>query len=128
MKECSKGNGRGKKNYHIAHLQRISSTRSSDKWQFRMAMLTSVTNSSVPPCLQDRIEVGKNPTKSRSPFCSFQIIVFLLEFSNVFLKLLFNSSCLCQVIFQCRDLPVSFRMLHFNLFLLKGKSNSTSGT
>lgn len=85
-------------------------------------------NYSGPPQSQDRTEVEGKNTEDCSPFCSFQVIICLLKFSNVFLKLIFNSFCLCQVIFQCRDLPVPFWMLYFNLFLYKDKSNSASET
>lgn len=56
------------------------------------------------------------------PFCSFQVIVCLLQLSDVFLQLIFNCLCLSEVILQGRDLPVAFRMLRLKL-LLKGKTD-----
>lgn len=62
----------------------------------------------------------KSPNR---PFGSFQIIVGLLELSDVFVKLLLDAARLAEVVLQHGDLLVALRVLLLQLLLRRRADN-----
>lgn len=62
------------------------------------------------------------------PLGPLQVVVGLLQLSDVFVKLVSNGGGLSQVSLQAGDLPVGLRVLRLILLLAGGPPQSQEGT